>query len=78
MSFFNRYFFVGLAAGVGLTVALILGAGLLFTLLSKQQMGAWETGNSACLPRLSPTGIGDRRGVEASEPRRPGDFSVRV
>lgn len=39
MSFFNRYFFVGLAAGVGLTVALILGTGLLFMLLSRQQMG---------------------------------------
>ena len=38
MSFFNRYFFVGLAAGVGLTVALILVAGLLITLQVRQQM----------------------------------------
>ena len=30
MSFFNRHFFAGVAAGVGLTVAMILGAGLLW------------------------------------------------
>ena len=38
MSFFNRYFFVGLAAGVGLTVALILVAGLLLMLQVRHQM----------------------------------------
>ena len=39
MSFFNRYFFVGLAAGVGLTVALIAAAGLLMMLQVRQHMG---------------------------------------
>ena len=38
MSFCNRNFFAGLAAGVGLTVALILVAGLLIALQIKEQM----------------------------------------
>ena len=38
MSFFNRYFFVGLAAGVVLTVASIMVASLLLFLLAKKQM----------------------------------------
>ena len=38
MSFFNRHFFAGVAAGVGLTVAMILGAGLLLTILFRPQM----------------------------------------
>lgn len=38
MSFFNRNFFVGLAAGVGLTAALIFSAGLLMFLQVKEQM----------------------------------------
>ena len=39
MSFFNRHFFVGLAAGVGLTVALIAAAGVLMMLQVKHRMG---------------------------------------
>ncbi|MCY3776703.1 MAG: TlpA disulfide reductase family protein [Candidatus Aminicenantes bacterium] len=38
MSFFNRHFFVGLAAGVGLTVALIAAAGLLLMLQVRHRM----------------------------------------
>ena len=38
MSFFNRYFFAGLAAGVGLTVASIVVAGLLLLLQAKKQV----------------------------------------
>lgn len=39
MSFFNRNFFAGLAAGVGLTIALILAAGLLMMFQASQRMG---------------------------------------
>lgn len=38
MSFFNRNFFAGLAAGIGLTVALILAAGLLLMFQASQRM----------------------------------------
>ena len=39
MSFFNRNFFAGMAAGVGLTVALILTAGVLMMFWASQRMG---------------------------------------
>ena len=38
MSFFNRNFFAGMAAGVGLTVALILTAGVLLMFQVSQRM----------------------------------------
>ena len=38
MSFFNRNFFAGLAAGVGLTFAFILAAGLLLMFQARDQM----------------------------------------
>lgn len=38
MSFFNRHFFVGLAAGVGLTVALIAAAGVFMMLQVRHRM----------------------------------------
>ena len=42
MSFFNRNFFAGLAAGVGLTIAMILAAGLLMMFEARHRMADLE------------------------------------